>query len=265
MSTPAWRRISEGDQRRMVLAVDFDSTARPEAGFSRLAPLLPPGREIWLTTQPDAAEKELLHAESYLQWWQQLPEGALGTVDTVMGYCVGGVFASALADRIAEQQGTRPALLLFDPEPVDSLSLYRDFRKAADAMSLLSEEERAGYVAQALTVCQLAGEDFGGAAPQIVKLYESAAGLVFDQLGLDEETADDLMGMFRSYVSYLYAARELSPEQGWASAVALTSAQSSPGAPLALRAQSFPLGTEELLNSQDVADAVHRLLEERGA
>ncbi|MGW7108315.1 hypothetical protein ACWGHU_19360 [Streptomyces xanthophaeus] len=265
MSTGSWRRISEGDRARTVLAVDFDSTARPEAGFRRLAPLLPPGREIWLTGQPDEAEKELLDAEGYLGRWRQLPGGPGGHVDTVMGYCVGGVFAAALADEIARQQGTRPALLLFDPEPVEEMSLYRDLKKAIGAMSVLSEEERAGYVTEALTVCGTAGGDFRATALQVVKLYESAAGLAFDRLGLDEETADDLMGMFRSYVSYLCGAQELSPEAGWATAVALTSRGSSPGAPLARREQTFPLGTEGLLDDQDVAEAVHRFLEERGA
>ncbi|WP_412077695.1 hypothetical protein ACLF6K_25395 [Streptomyces xanthophaeus] len=270
MSTGSWRRIGEGDPRRTVLAVDFDSTARPEAGFRRLAPLLPAGREIWLTGQPDAAERQLLDAEAYLGWWRERPEGARGHVDTVMGYCVGGVFASALADEIGRQQGTRPALLLFDPEPVEAMSLYRDLRKAVGAMTVLSEEERTGYVTEALTVCEALTasenvDDFRATALQVVKVYESAAGLAFDRLGLDEETADDLMGMFRSYLSYLSAARELSPEEGWATALALTSARSSPGAPLALRERSFPLGTEELLDSQDVAQAVHRFLEERGA
>ncbi|WP_327253847.1 hypothetical protein [Streptomyces sp. NBC_01244] len=265
MSTGSWQRISEGDPEKTVLAVDFDSTARPEAGFRRFAPLLPPGRDLWLTSQPDAAETEVLDAEAYLGWWRELPGSAHGHVEAVLGYCVGGVFAAALADHIERQQGSRPALLLFDPEPVDSLSLYRDFKKAVDAMSLLSEEERGSRIAEALTVCEMTRDDFRSGALAIVKLYEGAAGLAFDRLGLDEETAGDLMGMFRSYVSYLNGAQALDPAAGWAKALALTSATSSPGAPLALRERSFPLGTGELLNNQDVADAVHGILKERSA
>ncbi|WP_411106763.1 hypothetical protein [Streptomyces sp. cmx-4-9] len=268
MSTGSWRRLSEGDPHRTVLAVDFDSSARPEAGFPRLAPLLPPGREIWLTGQPEEAESRLLDAEAYLSRWRALPGGADAHVDTVMGYCVGSVFAAALADDIAQRQGVRPALLLFDPEPVEAMSLYRDLEKAVGAMSVLSEEERAGHAAEALTLCTAAGtgaDAFRATALQVVKVYETAAGTAFERLGLDEETADDLMGMFRSYVSYLTAARGLDPAPGWATAVALTSAGSSPGAPLALREQGFPLPTGELLNDRNVAEAVHRFLEERGA
>ncbi|MEV5433772.1 hypothetical protein [Streptomyces sp. NPDC052701] len=265
MSTDSWRRISEGDPKKTVLAVDFGSTARSEADFRQFAALLKPNREIWQSVQPDAAENELLSAETYLQWWRELPEEVHGHVDTVMGYCVGGVFASALADRIAEDTGTRPALLLFDPEPVDRLSLYRDFKKAVGTMSTLSEEERAGHVAEVRALCEAEQGDFHAVATQVIKVYETAVGVVFDRLGLDEEASEDLRGVFRSYVSYLFAARQLSPEEGWATAGALTSAQSSPGAPHALWEQSFPIGTGELLRNPDVAEAAHRFLQKRGA
>lgn len=265
MNAGSWRRISEGNQQKAVLAVDFDSTARPEAGFRQFAALLKPDREIWQTTQPDAADRELLSAEAYLQGWRELPEGVRGHVDTVMGYCVGGVFAAALADAIAKEQGTRPALLLFDPEPVDQMSLYRDFKKAVDTMSILSEEERAGYIGEARALCETEGEGFDSLARQVIKLYETTAGVAFERLEFDEETSEDLLGLFRSYVSYLFAARQLSPEESWATAGALTSAQSSPGAPHALWERSFPVGTEEMLSNPDVAEATHRFLQERGA
>ncbi|MEU6809457.1 hypothetical protein ABZ920_10700 [Streptomyces sp. NPDC046831] len=265
MSTQSWRRLGEGDPTRTVLAVDFDSAGRPEAGFRRFAAHLAPEREIWLTDQPAAAERELLSAADYLRWWGLMPKGPR-RVDTVMGYCVGGVFASALADEIAARQGERPALLLFDPEPVDRLSLYRDFRKAADTMAVLPEQQRAEAAAEVLAVCEAAGDDdFTATAAHVVKVYETVAGAAFDLLGLDEETSEDLLGLFRSYVSYLHAARQLRPEEGWAAALALTSARSSPGAVHARAEQRFPLDTAALLDDAAVAAAAHRFLLERGA
>jgi dienelactone hydrolase len=249
----------------VILAVDFGSTARSEADFRQFAQLVKPSREIWQSVQPDTAERELLSAETYLRWWRELPEGVDGQVDTVMGYCVGGVFASVLADEIAEKQGTRPALLLFDPEPVDQLSLYRDFKKAVDGMSLLSEEERAGHAAEVRTLCEAESNDAHAVCTRVIKVYETAVGVVFDRLGLDDEASEDLRGLFRSYVSYLFAARQLSPEEGWAAAGALTSAQSSPGAAHARWEKSFPISTGELLSNQEVAEAAHRFLQERGA
>ncbi len=264
MSTGSWRRISAGDPDRVVLAVDFDSTARPEAGYPQLAALLTPAREVWLTTQPEEAETALLSVDTYLRWWRDRPEGARGRVDAVTGYCVGSVFVPALADAIAEEQGSRPALLLVDPEPVVNLSLYRDFTKAVDSMSTLSDEERAGHVAEALAVCE-ADTDFEAAAVQVIKLYEAAAGTAFERLGLDEDTSEEIVGVFRAYVSYLAAAWRIEPEAGWATGVALTSAGSSPGAPHARQEQGFAVGTEEMLDSELVAEAVSRFLDERGA
>nr|WSY53291.1 hypothetical protein OG999_26325 [Streptomyces sp. NBC_00886] len=263
MSTDSWRRIGEGDPARTVLAVDFDSTGRPEADFRHLAARLTPRREIWHTTQPVEAERELLSAAHYLSRWRRLPEGPRH-IDTVMGYCVGAVFAAAIADEIAEEQGERPALLLLDPEPVDRLSLYRDFRKTVDTLTVVPEQERAGAIAEVVRVTA-GDDDFPAVAAQVVKAYETVAGTAFDLLGLDEETTEDLLGLFRSYVSYLHAARQLDPEEGWAEALALTSAHGGPGAVHARAVRRFPVDTATLLDTPDVAEAVHRFLLERGA
>ncbi|MFD4012217.1 hypothetical protein ACFWRX_25600 [Streptomyces albidoflavus] len=263
MSANSWRRIGEGDPARTVLAVDFDSTGRPEADFRRLAARLTPGREIWQTTQPVEAEHELLSAADYLSRWRRLPEGPR-RIDTVMGYCVGAVFAAALADEIAEAQGERPALLLLDPEPVERQSLYRDFRKTVDTLTVVPEQERSAAIAEVVRVTA-ADDDFTGLAAQVVKAYETVAGTAFDLLGFEEETSEDLLGLFRSYVSYLHAARQLDPEPGWATALALTSADGGPGAVHARAVRRFPADTAALLDTPDVAEAVHRFLWERGA
>ncbi|MEQ4196678.1 hypothetical protein [Streptomyces sp. YIM 103828] len=263
MSANSWRRIGEGDPARTVLAVDFDSTGRPEADFRRLAARLTPGREIWQTTQPVEAEHELLSAADYLSRWRRLPEGPR-RIDTVMGYCVGAVFAAALADEIAEAQGERPALLLLDPEPVERQSLYRDFRKTVDTLTVVPEQERSAAIAEVVRVTA-ADDDFTGLAAQVVKAYETVAGTAFDLLGFEEETSEDLLGLFRSYISYLHAARQLNPEPGWATALALTSADGGPGAVHARAVRRFPADTAALLDTPDVAEAVHRFLWERGA
>lgn len=274
-SSGSWRRISQGDPHGKILAVDFDTSARPEAGFKQLAARLVPHREIWLTTQPDAADRELLPAAEYLRHWQDQPGEPGGQVTVIMGYCVGGVFAAALADRIGHQQGSRPALLLFDPEPVVIASLHRDFATAVSAMSILAEQERADWIAEAGAACAAddrAASDipastsaFDTAARQVIKLYEAAAGRAFDQLGLDPETSEDLLAVYRSYVSYLSAAQQLDPAGGWAEAAALTSANSSPGARCAAAEQCFGVSTAELLDTGDVAAAASRFLAEHGS
>ncbi|UGT71265.1 hypothetical protein LTT66_14615 [Nocardia gipuzkoensis] len=264
MNTGSWRRISAGDPERVILAIDFSSSARPEAGYHQLTELLRPGREVWLTSQPEAAETGLLPVEEYLRWWRNRPDGAQGHVIAVTGYCVGAVFVPALAEAIARDQGSRPASLLIDPEHVVNLSFHRDFKKAIDTMSTLSAQERADHCAEALAVCEAAG-DAAEAATQVVKLYEAAVGTVSERLGFDEDTVEDVVSVFRSYVSYLVAARQLDPEQGWSTSTALTSAGSDPGVVHAASVQTFPVGTEAMLADARVVEAVHRFLVGCGA
>ena len=255
MTAPgAWRRTGGAGGGRTVLAVDYDTTGRPEATFDQLADLLGDAPlDIWHTVQPPA------EVADRLAWWQDGPAGA-GPVEAVMGYCVGSVFAAELADRIAERQGSRPALLLFDPEPVDDGSVQRDFLKALDTMTVLSDQERAGYRGQAEAVGLALADDFAAAAAGVVAVYRTAARVAFDRLGLDDEMSEELIDLFRLYVDYLTAAHRLSPEAAWANAVALTSAGSSPGAGRAQRELNFDVGTAALLEDDRVALAVRELL-----
>ncbi|MFC8450019.1 hypothetical protein [Kitasatospora sp. NPDC057223] len=254
---PGWRRIGDGDGAT-VLAVDYDSAGRPEAGFDRLAaqPALA-GLALWHAVQPETGPDTT--AEHYLRLWQR-PPAAAGPVEAVLGYCVGAVFTGELADRIAERQGFRPQVLLFDPEPVDHGSVLRDFLKALDAMAVLSETERAAYRARAEAVHAAGVTDFAAAAAGITAVYEAAAGEAFERLGLDEEDSEELLDLFRSYVRYLTAARQLAPEPGWAAATALTSAGSSPGARYAGRELGFDTTTAALLEDGRVAETTARLL-----
>lgn len=257
MSTSSWRRVSTGRPGPIVLAVDFDSTARPEAGFPKLAELLEPATQMWLTVQPPAADTAPVPVGDYLRWWRDLPDGR---VDAVLGYCVGCVFTPALADAIAADQGSRPAVLLVDPEPVVAGSLHREFTKAIGALTTLSRTERADSVAESRAVCDRDG-DVDTTTTSLIKLYEAAASTAFDRLGFDEDTTDEIVSVFRSYLSYLAAAWRLAPEQGWGKAVAFTSAGSSPGAPSALRERRFPVGTERMLDDPAVAAAVGQFLD----
>ncbi|MFG2844711.1 hypothetical protein ACGF12_16285 [Kitasatospora sp. NPDC048296] len=255
---PAWRRIGDGEGGRTVLAVDYDATGRPEATFDELAahPALA-GLTLWHAVQPETGPGATACAEDYLRAWQRPPVD--GPVEAVLGYCVGGVFTGELADRLAERQGFRPQVLLFDPEPVDDGSVLRDFLKTLDTMTILSEPERAEYRAKAEAARAAGGADFGAAAAGITAVYEAAAGEAFERLGLDEEESEDLLDLFRSYVRYLTAAREMT-EPGWAAATALTSAGSSPGAPHAREELGFDTTTAALLEDDRVAEAVARLL-----
>ncbi|MDV6263912.1 hypothetical protein [Rhodococcoides yunnanense] len=248
----AWRKIGENSSEAVILAVDFDSAARPEARFPAFAARVRPAAELWLTAQPDNAEREFLTAQTYLEFWAKRPPGR---VEALVGFCVGCVFLPALADQIERIQGSRPALLLIDPERVVTSSILRDFSNTVGGMAVLTDAEREAAISEARSLCDSAGDDFASAATGVVKLYEATAGIAFDRLGLDDETSEDLMGLFRSYVSYLLAAHTLIPKPTRAAGVALTSAQFRSGAMHATSERSFPVGTESMLDDERVAEA----------
>lgn len=101
-------------------------------------------------------------------------------------------------------------------------------------------------LAGASGVCD-AAVDFRTAAAGIIDLHEEAVDTAFTHLTLDEQLRAEFTQVFRSYVSYLTAAPELSLMDGWRTGVALTSQGSSPGTKHALKEILFPVRSPDLL------------------
>jgi hypothetical protein len=254
----SWRRLRAGTVNRSVLAVDFDLTGRPEANFGNFAEVSDLDHEIWQTVAPRNSAQDLLSVREYLDFWAS---GVSGQVDAIMGYCVGCVFLPALADRLEQAHGRRPALLLFDPQPVVVANLYQDFGKIVELMSVLSGPEKQRLRTEGGRICEAAAGDFPAAAAEMVDLYDNAIGVAFTRLNLDDAMRTEFTEMFRSYASYLTAASRLSAESGWGTGTALTSQGSSPGAKSAHTEICFPVRSTDLLRDPRVADAVFDLLD----
>jgi hypothetical protein len=260
-----WKRISLGNPKKTVLAVDFDVTGRLEANFADLLQRIPAELEVWQTNPPPGSYRKPMSETEYLSWWSEPPGGDGAEVEVVMGYCVGSVFASAVVDEIERIRGIRPRLVIFDPEWPKVHSLYRDFEKAITMMSILTPGEQQQVEVSVRAIEQTHGEDFDAVSSALIGLYETTGKVAFDRLGLDEDVADELLGLFRAYVSYLAAARQLRPERAWASAPAITSMHSSRGAQHAASETRFPVGHEELLRSAEVAALAARLIDSEKA
>jgi hypothetical protein len=254
----AWLRIGSGAREHTVLAVDFDTTGRKEAGFADLARLLP-DIAMWHTVFPAVGPGHDLTAADCLARWSTLPATG-GPVAAVLGYCAGSVFAAGLVEEIADARGTRPALVLFDPERPTMPTLYRDFDRVVAMTSVLTPQESDRLRAEAHQVREARGDDFDAVSTDLVDLYEHASMVAFARIGLDEDLGAELLGMFRSYTAYLAAARELTPEPEWATAVAVTSTGSSNGARHAARELSFQVAHGDLLRHPDVANALREIV-----
>jgi len=249
-----WTCISEQVGGDLVLAVDFDAAVRREATFRDLARRLP-DMEIWHAVPPD--QPAAGQPRHYLDRWLELPRA--GRVGAVFGYCAGSVFASALAEDLEQRQGSRPEVILFNPGPPSVATLDRDFRGVVGSMEALSSAERADVLGRADSVLARCGDDFDAVSAEYAALYRQACLVVFQRMGIDGDVGDELTDLFRSYVSYLAAARQLQREPLLAPGTSIT-AREHRGAVCTQEEVTFDLARGDLLRSRAVATTVSELI-----
>lgn len=237
-----WTRLTGSPGDRLVLAVDFDATGRAGGTFRDLARHLPPGHEVWQTLPPP-------DGHDHLAWWLDTLPGT--EVGTVLGYCAGGVFACALADRFP----TRPAVVLLDPGPPTVSTLDRDFRASLDALTGLTDDERADLHAQVTRARHQHGDDFTAVSSDMARVHRSASAQAFERLGVDPDIAEELTGLFGGYLAYLVAARALPWRPGPTDRSCVSRDHNGP---VTADAVLFDLPRADLLRSPLVAAALFR-------
>ncbi|MDL4820042.1 hypothetical protein [Actinomadura opuntiae] len=253
-----WTTISDGGpERPAVLAVDFDATGRAEATFRELVESFTAALPVRLCGQPPAGHREDLPPAAYLDWWA---DGAPERVGAVLGYCAGSLFACALADVLAERRGSRPAVVLFNPGRPDVRTIRRDFDGIVGTMPALEPRERAAFHARAADLAAGTPDAFDEVADAILGLYGEASRLAFRRAGVDDDVGAELVAVFRSYVSYLRAARRIEYRPEWAAETTLVSRDHAPGPEFGRTPIWAGSGRDRLLADPDVAAAVHRLL-----
>ncbi|KAB1145536.1 hypothetical protein RM555_28000 [Micromonospora sp. DSM 115977] len=262
MKKNSWQILRKGGPGGLTLTVDFTSTGRTQACFRDLVPLLSAPGEIWETVAPASGAEDTMSGADYVERWAKGVRRRERTVDTVIGYCVGAVFAAPLASRLAESQDEAPRLVLLDPELPNIVGLYRDFHAAADALrTILTPEEIAAFHADGQAVQEKHGlEDLTLIGPALAGIFSDAIDVAGRRLGLDDDVRAELGGSFASFVGYLRAATEIDPAPQWATATAITSAHSTQ------RGQGFgrtiPLAVDhdQMLRHPDVAATVSGLM-----
>ncbi|MFD9392986.1 hypothetical protein ACFWBB_20430 [Streptomyces sp. NPDC060000] len=225
-----WKVLADGsDPGAVVLAVDFDTTGRPEARFSDLVANLTTGLTVWESIPPDAGTAAEWSGKEYIDHWARKIAAERPDVRAVMGYCAGSVFAATLAERVADLQGTAPLLLLFDPEITVAQTLLWQFSKVVGFMSSV-------LPAQDIEAAREAGRRAYEQTPQVGPLKQNLTRLVrevgepaFTRAGLDRTRREELFAAFASFMGYLAAAADLDPFPRWRSATALSSCSPTSG------------------------------------
>ena len=270
----AWKTLHQGAHSApVVLAVDFDTTGRPEARFSDLVKNLQTDLPIWETVPLDASDPAATSAEGYLDLWTAPLAAERIPVRALMGFCAGSVYATALAQRVAQWQAEDPVLILIDPELTTPQTLMWQFQKVVGFLSSgLTAEEMEQATQEGRRILATLTE-VPALRDALIELMRVAGEPALIRSGLDEARRAELIGVFSSFLHYLSAAGDLDPLDAWTSATALCS--SSPLSGLnAMRATgmgpdrlrlgrewNFDVEHATMLADHEVAKAVSRLLE----
>jgi len=223
-SSGGWKTLVEGDDAdRVVLAVDFDGTGRPEARFADLVASLPRrGYSVWESEQPDPAAAERGPHAFTAHWMPRLAaEGP--RIHAILGYCAGAVHAAALADALDAAGAAPVPLVLFDPETVDPDGVLFEFKQAIGFLDgTIPGPEMDAFYETAATV-RARHADVRSLCDELLGLVRELGPPALDRAGLSAALRDELIGMLASFLHYLTAAAETDPWRQWRRAVVLTS------------------------------------------
>jgi hypothetical protein len=254
----SWQPLMQASGN-LILAVDFGATDRTEAGFPDLAALLSPRRTIWETRQPPAGP-ELSTDRNYVAWWLEGLPHQDSPVDAVLGYCVGSVFAAAIASEIELRQGRAPLLVFFDPEPPTRGRLLRDFDSAIDQLAPMLADQEQLRLHDAAGLALDASSDFSGFCSALVETFSAGVASAFAGLEVGPKLTAELMGSFSSYISYVSAAYQPALPESWPTATAIISRTPRDWVELPSEQVHFDVDSADLLRDAGVARAVSEIL-----
>ncbi|MFI9328317.1 hypothetical protein ACIGZJ_12330 [Kitasatospora sp. NPDC052868] len=270
--TTSWTKITEGETGQVILTVDFPATGRLQADFSELAARLTGGHAFWRTVVAPTPLTGVDSQEYIRPWLDEVKASGL-TVRAVMGFCVGSVHAALLAERIAEWQDPAPEVVLFDPELVNTGTVYWQFAMVVESLSQVLNAEEAEDLREAGKLAFEEIQDPTELARALVERFRDAIAIACERTGLGEEFVEELVEMFGAFMAYLAIADQADPLPLWAGATAVSSSSAENGLSRVrneiLRREGKYVAEElvfpgivhaDLLRNDDVAKAVDELL-----
>lgn len=263
-----WDVIFGTDSGQLILGVDFPGTARREAGFVELAAKMGTKYRFLQAKLPNSTPGPQLSGTDWVRDWIEEIHGQ--PVAAVLGHRVGGVYATALAEKISQWQQL-PRVILFDPQPASVGLLGHELREEIKSISsLLSDDEikNAGKLAAEIT--ETAPGDIVDAAAAASGIYWEISSAAYDRVGIGGAYCRKSFASFESYLSLVSAAGQLHPSQVWKNSTAIVSSDYQDRS-LAIdnshdmigHSILFDVSHRDLLRSDYVAEKVLELLESR--
>jgi hypothetical protein len=257
----SWKVLNAGSRADLVLAVDYSSTGRRESGFPDLAENLNQSWALWETTQPPLGAEATMSTQDYVDRWVDEARATGQPVRAVLGYCVGAVFAGAIAAEIARWQSTPPLLVIFDPSVPISSNLMLDFDNVLTHYAGILGADQVAYAQRAARRAYAEDDDFPWLGARYAEIFREVVAAAFDREGLDPEHAAELADTFLSFIGYLNAARPLDPKPWWAKGIAVSAVPPTEHARFAGREIKVDVPHVDILRSTEVAGTVSDLLD----
>ncbi|MEU9993617.1 hypothetical protein AB0E10_44180 [Streptomyces sp. NPDC048045] len=177
------------------------------------------------TRLPALRPSEHPAGDFYTEYWTRDGDWEKYEVVAVLGYCLGGVYAAEIAQRLTRWQTTEPKVILFDGQVTDIQLLAAEINKMVGlAGPVFSEEEGKRARRRAAEIVETPSIGIADAAVEIVGLYREIATTAFQRIGLADARRDEVVQLFETYMAWLSAAVDIDPGQIWKRSLAITSA-----------------------------------------
>ena len=270
MPIPNAHNIIRGGTGGLLVAADFPATGRTVAGFSDLLGAHPGNHAVWETAPPAVGDETAMTGPDHVDRW--LSDLSGHRVDAVLGFCVGAVYAAAIAERVTVTQGAPVPVIVFDPERPDPDLLHRHYEGLVGGLTAVLRPDELTELRKAGEQARSDNDDMAKLAEVLRELAIQHGGPALRRTGLDERRTAELIDTFGAFLAYLVAAADLDPLPVWRTATALSSATGHSGlnalaedtrARTVARELRFPVEHTDLLRDKRVVDAVRDLLGEQ--
>jgi len=262
--------LHQGSSGRLVLAADYSAPGRLTATFTDLVSRLGSAHTVWETAPPPFGTESSMSGEDHVRRWLEDVRDAAMPVHAILGFCAGAVFAAALAERVEQWQGTRPTLVLFDPESPSRDVLHLQYHKMVNGSlasvlspTELAEAQRAGWEAKA--------QDSGllEMAVALGKHFTEYGGPALERTRLEHGRSEQFLDIFSSSMCYLAASTDFDATRTWATATSISSNTAERGlnrldeeqrAASVAHEIRFDISHTDLLRTDEVARSVAELI-----